>query len=343
MRALVKLAAAPGHVEVRECVAPEPGPGELVVRVRLAGLCHTDLSMVEWNRAARDTYRPGFPLVLGHEFAGTVETLGPGTTHPAPGTPVAGSAHLTCGRCVMCRAGRSMLCPDLRVLGLDVDGVLATHVRLPARNVVPLPAELPWEVAALAEPFAVASHAITVGGLAAGQRVAIIGPGAVGLCTLAAALSAGADVVVFGLACDRTQLGIARQMGASAAADISSSGPAHHGGYELVIETAGQPEAVTSAIRLCQPGGRVVCVGLPERSVPVDTAALARDEKRIIGVRAYDHGEWGTLPGRLAATASRLLPLVTHVAGLADFSRAIELISSRAAIKVLIAPGLDQA
>jgi len=342
VRALVKLAAAPGHVEVRECAEPQPGPGEVMVRVRLAGLCHTDLSMVEWNRAARHTYRPDFPLILGHEFAGTVAALGPGTSRPAPGTPVVGSAHLTCGRCAMCRAGRSMLCPGLRVLGLDVDGVLATYVKLPARNVVPLPAELPWEVAALAEPFAVASHAIAAGQAAAGERVAIIGPGAVGLCALAAALSAAADVVVFGLARDRAQLAIARRMGASAVAGISSGDPACHERYDLVIETAGRPEAVTAAVRCCRPGGRVVCVGLPSRSVPIDTAALAREEKRIIGVRAYDLGEWGALPGRLAAAASRLLPLVTHVVGLADFSRAVELLRSRAAIKVVIAPALGR-
>lgn len=207
MRALVKLAAAPGQVEVRERPAPVPGPSEVVVRVRLAGLCHTDLSMAEWNQAARHAYQPAFPLILGHEFAGTVDALGPGTAGPEPGTPVAGSAHLTCGRCAMCRAGRSMLCPGLRVLGLDVDGVLATHVRLPVRNVVRLPAGLPWEVAGLAEPFAVASHAVAAGGRAAGQRVAIIGPGAVGLCALAVALTQASEVVVFGLASDRVQLG----------------------------------------------------------------------------------------------------------------------------------------
>jgi threonine dehydrogenase-like Zn-dependent dehydrogenase len=342
VRALVKLAAAPGQVEVQERPAPEPGPSELTVRVRLAGLCHTDLSLVEWNQAARDAYRPAFPLVLGHEFTGTVEALGPGTTGPAPGTPVAGSAHLTCGECRMCRSGRSMLCPRLRVLGLDVDGVLATCVRLPARNVVPLPASVPVEVAALAEPFAVASHAVTAGELAAGERVAIIGPGAVGLCTLAAVLASGGDAVVFGLDGDRAQLDVARRMGASATAGVSAAAslaPDQDGGYDLVIETAGQPDAVASGVRLVRPGGRVVCVGLPSSPVPIDTAALARLEKRIIGVRAYDLGEWSALPGRLDAAASRLAPLVTHVVGLGEFGRAVELITSRTAIKVMVAPG----
>jgi threonine dehydrogenase-like Zn-dependent dehydrogenase len=338
VRALVKLAAAPGQVKVRERPVPIPGPCEVVVRVRLAGLCHTDLSMAEWNQAAQHAYRPRFPVIMGHEFAGTVDALGPGTAGPVPGTPVAGSAHLTCGHCPMCRAGRSMLCPGLRVLGLDVDGVLATHVRLPVRNVVTLPADLPWEVAGLAEPFAVASHAVTAGGLAAGERVAIIGPGAVGLCVLAVALNRAADVVAFGLASDRVPLGIARRMGASASADISSAGPRHDGRYDLVVETAGHPAAVASAVRLCRPGGRVVCVGLPSEPVPIDTAALARTEKRIIGVRAYDLGEWAALPGRLARAASRLAPLVTHVLGLGDFGRAAELIGTRTAVKVMLSP-----
>jgi threonine dehydrogenase-like Zn-dependent dehydrogenase len=339
VRALVKLAAAPGQVQVRDHPAPEPGPSELTVRVRLAGLCHTDLSMVEWNQAARDAYRPTFPLVLGHEFTGTVEALGPGTAGPAPGTPVVGSAHLTCGECRMCRSARSMLCPRLRVLGLDVDGVAATHVRLPARNVVPVPASVPAEVAALAEPYAVASHAVAAGDLAAGERVAIIGPGAVGLCTLAAVLTGGGEAVVFGLDRDRAQLGVARRMGAAGTEDVAAIGPGDEGGYDLVIETAGQPDAVASGIRLVRPGGRVVCVGLPSRPVPVDTASLARLEKRIIGVRAYDLGEWAALPGRLAAATTRLAPLATHVVGLGEFGRAVELIASRTAIKVMLSPG----
>jgi threonine dehydrogenase-like Zn-dependent dehydrogenase len=95
---------------------------------------------------------------------------------------------------------------------------------------------------------------------------------------------------------------------------------------------------VASAVRLCRPGGRVVCVGLPSEPVPIDTAALARTEKRIIGVRAYDLGEWAALPGRLAAAASRLAPLVTHVLGLGDFGRAAELIGTRTAVKVMLSP-----
>jgi threonine dehydrogenase-like Zn-dependent dehydrogenase len=202
--------------------------------------------MAEWTRAARHAYRPAFPLIMGHEFGGTVDTLGPGTFGPEPGTSVVGSAHLTCGHCAMCGAGRSMLCRGPRVRGLDVDGVLATHVRLPARNLVTLPAGLPWEVAALAEPYAVAWHAVAASGLAADQRVAIIGPGAVGLCALAA-LTRARDGVIFGFASDAAQLGIARRMGASASADISSAGADHDDGYDLVVETAGQPEAAANA------------------------------------------------------------------------------------------------
>jgi threonine dehydrogenase-like Zn-dependent dehydrogenase len=339
VKALVKMAAAPGRVEVRECATPEPGPSEVLVRVRLAGLCHTDLSMVLWDGTARAGYRPVFPLVLGHEFAGTVAALGPGVAGPPPGTAVVGSAHLTCGTCAMCRNGKSMLCPALRVLGLDTDGTLATHVRLPARNVVAVPADLPWEMAALAEPYAVASHAVAAAAPAPEDRVAIVGPGAVGLCVLAAAREHAADVVVFGLAGDRAQLDLAVGLGASGSADVGQCRTGHQGHYDLVIETAGQPEAVAHALQLCRPGGRVVCVGLPAGPVAVDTAALARQEKRVIGVRAYDLGEWATLPRRLAAAAGRLAPLVTHVVGLHELDRATELITTRAAIKVLLSPG----
>ncbi len=338
MRALVKLAAGPGHLEVREQPTPAPAPGQIVARVTLAGICHTDLSMVEYNASARRAYRPRWPLVLGHEFSGVVAAPDPSGAGPAAGSPIVASAHVTCHECAACRGGRSMLCSRLQVLGLDVDGVFATHACLPVRNVSVLPDDLPPEVAALAEPFAVASHALDAGCPAAGESVAIIGPGAVGLCALAAALSRTPDVTVLGLQSDVMSLTVAREMGAASVGDVALSST--DAAYDLVIETAGHPDAVSAALNVCRPGGRVVCVGLPSEPVPVDTAAMARAEKRIIGVRAYDLGEWAALPGRLAEAAARLRPLLTHVVALDEFDRAVELVRSRQAIKVGIAPGL---
>jgi threonine dehydrogenase-like Zn-dependent dehydrogenase len=171
-----------------------------------------------------------------------------------------------------------------------------------------------------------------------GHRVAIVGPGAVGLCALCAAMSTVDDVAVFGLARDAAQLELARELGASAVVDVARCGAEHDERCDVVIETAGHPAAVVDAIRFCRPGGTVVCVGLPAEAAPIDTAALARAEKRIVGVRAYEIGEWATLPESLAAAGPRLSRLVTHTLALDDIAEALELVTSRAAVKVVMSP-----
>lgn len=333
MKAFVKDGPGPGNAAVREVPDPQPGPGEAVIAVRYAGLCHTDVSMLHWNSVAQASYRPRFPLVMGHEYAGTVVALGPGADGPEPGTRVAGSAHVTCGSCTNCRRGRSMLCERLAVLGLDVAGVFAEYAAVPARNLVPLTDDVSDTVAAIAEPYAVAAHAVATGAPVEEETVAIVGPGAVGLCATAAARHRGVrDIAMYGLPADAAQLAVARDLGATA----TYTEPAD-GAFDLVIEAAGHPEAVALALRLCRPGGRVITAGLPSEPLSIDTANLARTEKTLTGVRAYDLGEWPAVPAQLAA-APALAGLVTHTLGLADVPRAVDLMATRQATRTAIDP-----
>jgi 2-desacetyl-2-hydroxyethyl bacteriochlorophyllide A dehydrogenase len=332
VKAAVKTGPGPGRLEVRGLPDPVPGPGEALVAIRYAGLCHTDVSMVDWNAAARDGYRPGFPLVLGHEYTGTVVVSD--QAGPPPGTRVAGSAHVTCGQCRFCSAGSSMLCARLAVLGLDVAGVFAELAALPVRNLVAVPDTVPDEVAVLAEPYAVAAHAVRTAAVRPGERVAIVGPGAVGLCATAAARFAGAgEIAVFGTGADAAQLRMATRLGAGSTSDRAPS----DGDFDVVVETAGHPAAVATSLRICRPGGRVVTVGLPAESLTLDTAELARREQRLIGVRAYDLAEWADVPCQLDA-APELRELVTHTVGLGDLARAAELLATRQATKVVVSP-----
>ena len=346
MRAFVKDGAGAGNAGVRTVADPVPGRGQVVIAVRYAGLCHTDVSMLAWNDAAAGGYRPTFPLVMGHEYTGTVAALGPGVTAPAVGTRVVGSAHVTCGACASCRGGRSMLCRDLAVLGLDVAGVFAEYAAVPARNLVPVPPDVPDRLAALAEPYAVAAHAVATGAPTPGERVAVVGPGTVGLCATAAALAhAPSEVSVFGTPADTRQSVLAARLGATAITRPHGSAPGGaaegtgdpEGAFDLVVEAAGHPDAVARALRLCRPGGRVITAGLPARPLSLDTAALARAEQTLTGVRAYDLGEWPAIPSALAA-APTLIDLVTHTLSLRDVPHAADLLSTRATIKTVIDP-----
>jgi threonine dehydrogenase-like Zn-dependent dehydrogenase len=334
MKALIKTAAGAGNVEWADRQERGPGAGQVQLELVAAGLCHTDLGMIHGGYGPDSGYAPNFPLVLGHEYVGRVIASGPGVDI-SPDSRVVGSAHLTCGRCAWCARGRSMLCQRRKVLGLDVDGVFAERFVVPARNVVPLPPDLPDRLAVLAEPFAVAAHAVDLAALDGDENVCVIGPGAVGLLTLGAL--SGRKVTVVGRPEDAGQAERAGDLGAAEFATTPNEVDALHGRFDVVFETAGTAEAVTTGTRLLGPGGRLVCVGLPPEHAEFSSARLAWNEQTILGSRAYDLSTWASIPARLGA-AARLESIVTHTVPLSDHRHAIDLVERRQAIKVLLHP-----
>ncbi|TYB57015.1 alcohol dehydrogenase catalytic domain-containing protein [Nonomuraea sp. PA05] len=330
MKALVKTAPGPGGLEWADVPEPRPAAGEVLLELVAAGLCHTDLGMINGDYGPGSGYAPSFPLVLGHEYTGRVVEAGPGTAVPV-GSRVVGSAHLTCGTCAWCRRGRSMLCESRKVLGLDVDGVFAERFTVPARNLAILPPDLPDRLAVLAEPFAVAAHAVDVARLGPGDDVCVIGPGTIGLLTLGAL--AGRRVTVVGRAEDAPRR--AMELGAAAVVTAPDEVEALYGRFDVVFETAGSAPAVTTATRLLGRGGRLICVGLPAGQASFSSAQLAWNEQTIVGSRAYDVSTWASVPARLGA-APALESIVTHTVHLSDHRRALELVESRQAAKVLL-------
>lgn len=332
MKALIKTAPGATAPAWTDREVPRPGPEEVQLELVAAGLCHTDLGMIHGAYGPDSGYSPRFPLVLGHEYVGRVTETGAGAAVPV-GSRVAGSAHLTCGRCTWCARGRSMLCDRRRVLGLDVDGVFAERFLVPARNLTVLPSGLPDRLAVLAEPFAVAAHAVDVARLDPGDDVCILGPGTVGLLTLGALT--GRKVTVVGRAGDTTQLTRARELGAAEIATEEEALESSRGRFDVVFETAGTAAAVSTATELLGRGGRLVCVGLPAEAARFSSAQLAWNEQAILGSRAYDLSTWDSLPTRLHA-APALESIVTHHVPLADHERALDLVESRQATKVLL-------
>jgi 2-desacetyl-2-hydroxyethyl bacteriochlorophyllide A dehydrogenase len=334
MRALVKTAAGPGGLAWTDRAEPRPGPGEVLLELVAAGLCHTDLGMIHGAYGPGSGYSPTFPMVLGHEYVGRVVGTGAGVDLPV-GRRVVGSAHLTCGSCTWCTRHRSMLCERRKVLGLDVDGVFAERFVVPARNLVVLPDGLPDRLAVLAEPFAVAAHAVDVAHPGPDDDVCVVGPGTVGLLTLGAL--AGRKVTVVGREQDLAQAERATELGAAAVVTDPAQARELHGRFDVVIETAGTAAAVTAATELLGPGGRLVCVGLPAEQALFSSAQLAWNEQSIVGSRAYDLSTWDSVPERLGA-APALESIVTHTVPLAEHDHALRLVESRQATKVLLHP-----
>lgn len=267
MRALVFT--GPGAVELRDVPEPEPAEGEVIVHVRSAGICGSELHGVK---------HPGFrvpPLIMGHEFAGVSDS----------GDPVIVNPVLSCGECDLCRGGRRQLCRHRALLGVHRAGGFADRVAVPGRALRPLPEALTWDSGALVEPAANAVHAWRLSGAAEGANVAVLGCGAIGLLCLLISLAEGAaSVTVTDLSPDR--LALAQALGATATS-------LHKGDeYDVIFDAVGSAATRAQSMRHQRPGGVSVWLGLAEPAASFDGNSLVREEKRVTGSFAYTDAEF---------------------------------------------------
>jgi L-iditol 2-dehydrogenase len=200
VKAFVKTGNQPGAASVEDVQAIRPGPGEVSLRVASCGICGSDVHAFS-SDAGFEWIQP--PITLGHEFSGTVESVGPGVTRVSPGDRVVAVAVQGCGHCETCLAGSTQLCPDRVAVGLSRDGGMAEYAVMPEQHLVPVPEELDLAVAALGEPLAVAVRAVNVRAqVQSGQRVVVSGPGPIGiLCAMLAKFN-GAEVLLTGVGQD---------------------------------------------------------------------------------------------------------------------------------------------
>src|SRR5919107_4560114 len=222
MQAVMKTARGEGNVALGEQSQPRPGPGQVLLAVRAAGICGTDLHIYH------DEYPTQPPVVLGHELAGEVVAIGDGVTRIAVGDRATTETYFhLCGSCRFCRGGQPNLCPERRSIGSGVDGGFTPYVVVPERNVHRLPESLTFQEAALTEPLACVVHgALELPKVTAGDVAVVSGPGAIGLLTLQVARAAGAAVIMLGTAADHRRLELARELGAATAIDITAEDPA---------------------------------------------------------------------------------------------------------------------
>jgi 2-desacetyl-2-hydroxyethyl bacteriochlorophyllide A dehydrogenase len=300
----------PRDLRVESSRTPEIQVDEVLVRVAVAGLCGTDYRI--WSGDRPVTY----PRVMGHEFVGRVEAVGPGVTRVAPGDRVAVEPNYSCGTCPLCCEGNRNLCLARAAVGIDVDGAFAELVRVPSRCCWQAPATVADEDLALTEPLAVVVRAVGRGGVRAGESVAVVGAGTLGLLALQVARGRGARVLVVGRSARRFAL--ARELGAEAThavADAPLEGVAGtfsgREGVDCVIETAGTAEAVNHGLALVRPGGRVVLTGLPHEPSPVEFFGVVRREVTIVGSMIYQD-EFAEAMSLVADGTVKTRPLVTH-------------------------------
>ncbi len=275
------LVHGPRDVRLAELPRPEPGPGEVLVRVKVVGICGSDTHSYLYGEIGGTAIEQ--PLVLGHELSGVVETLGPGVAGPAVGTPVAVDPSISCGRCELCLEGDPHLCRENRFFGVyPWHGGFREYLAHPAELVYPLPEGMTFDEGALLEPMGIALYVAQLADYRLGDRVAVLGSGPIGLLSIQMARLAGAaEITATDLVVPR--LGAARRLGAdmawnAASDDVVARIMASTGGrgVDVAIEASGAIEAVEQAMEVCRPGGTVVLVGIPAEDRVTFKASVAR-------------------------------------------------------------------
>ncbi len=304
---------------------PEPGPGEVLIRVLRSGICGSDVHFVH-DAWAATAFRP---IILGHEAVGVVAAHGSGSGAPPVDTRVSIHPVLACGACDRCLAGRAQICRDRRVLGMDLDGTFAEYVAVPASSLVPVPDGVSDELAAIAtDAIATAFHAARRGLVGPGRRVVIWGAGGLGLQAVAIARALGADEVIAvdprAAARDRALL-----TGADEALhpDGALAAVTARGGADTALEFAGTADAAALAVRSLTDGGRAVLVGAGDGHVDGGRlVSFAMREREVVGSYGSSTEELGEVLALLASGALSLPAAVGAVVPLEEIVDAVALV-----------------
>lgn len=287
------IMTAPGRIELTELPVPAPGPHEALVKVMAVGICGSDIHYYEHGRIGR--YVVDGPFVLGHECAGEVVAVGEKVTRVKPGDRVAVEPGVTCGTCEACKSGRYNLCPDVQFLATPpVHGAFAQYIVHREDFLFPIPDSISYEAAALIEPFSVGIHAARRSALQPGENVAILGMGPVGLMAVVAARAFGAGQII-AADLEPNRLKAARKLGATHTVRVGEEDPVEvirsltsGRGADVAFETAGNGQALKSALGALRRGGRLAVIGLPpQEEIALNVPFIVDNEIEISGIFRY--------------------------------------------------------
>ena len=334
MRAVV--VERPGAAELQRVPRPEPGPGEVLVRVAAAGICGSDVEVLEGRRPPRFVR---YPIIPGHEWAGIVESVGPGVEGVDEGAPVVAEGFRTCGDCSRCREGRTNLCEvEYAETGFTHAGAFAEFVCVPSQLVHELPAGSDLAAAALLEPAACVAQGLLEVDLRPGLTVAVVGSGTLGL--LAVALlkrMSPKRLALVGTRAPRLELGVA--MGATETWNVRRD-EYPEGGFDLVFEAAGTPSGARAAAELARRGGTVVLEGISGQPAPIDADTVVLGHLSVQGVFGASRNAWRWVTELFSAGLLDTEPLVSHSFPLEEHAAAFDALTDRRgdALKVQLRP-----
>ena len=324
---------------VADLPTPHAGPGELVLRNQVCGVCGTDVHIYHGEPGSADVNPP---VVLGHEYSGEVVEVGEGVTGFAVGDHVTVDPNIYCGHCVYCQNGKKQLCPSMEAIGVTRDGGFAQYSLIPASQAFKLEPTVPWEAAAMAEPLACCLHGIDLAGIQVGDKVCVVGGGAIGLLMVQLAKLSGASQIVLSEPNEkRRQVGL--QLGANAALDPTRPDAQEAfaqvlgGGANVVIECVGNVPAVKSAFQFAGKGATVLLFSVPKVDATFDLPLFDVYKKELTIKGSFVNPD--THARAVALINSGKVdfdPIITHRFTLDQLPEAIAMQMSDASIKVVV-------
>lgn len=331
-----------GRVEVSEQPAAVPAAGEVQLSVAFTGLCGTDMHIIHGSMDARVTT----PLVFGHEMSGIVEQIGAGVEGWSVGDRVTVMPLQWDDSCPACLAGHRHICQNLDFVGIDSPGSLQQRWNVRAEWLIRLPDDMPLDIAALAEPTAVAVHDVRRSELRPGDKVVVIGGGPIGLLIASVARHLGAEVVVIELAPARraqiAELGFETLDPRVTSQDAWVERWTGGAGADVVFEVSGAAAAVLGATSLAKVRGTVVVVAIHPTPRPIDLQRVFWRELRLLGARVYERRDFDTAVGLLAEGAIPTELLITKIVPLSQVQSAFDDLEQGNALKILVDVGAGE-
>lgn len=338
MDAIVKPTAAPG-LELRRVPVPEPGMGEVLIKVHKTAICGTDLHIYRWDEWSQKNIVP--PLTIGHEYVGEIAKLGLGVTGLEIGERVSGEGHIVCHQCRNCRAGNGQWCKFTKGVGVNRDGAFAQYICIPASNVIPIDPDIDEDVVSFFDAFGNATHTALMFDVV-GEDVLITGAGAIGIMAAAICRRNGARSVVVTDVNDY-RLELARRMGATVTVNVAKDRiedmyPELHivEGFDVGLEMSGSASALTSMLKLMRNGGKIALLGIQGPDVRADWDDIIFKGLTIQGV--YGRRMYETWYKMIAMVEGGLdlTPIITHRIPYTEFEKGFEAMGSGRCGKVVM-------
>jgi threonine 3-dehydrogenase len=338
MKALVKSHAEKG-LWLEDIPEPSIGINDVLIRVRYAGICGTDVHIFQWDDWAQKTIK--VPMAIGHEFVGEVVQVGSNVNDFFPGDIVSGEGHVVCGRCRNCMAGRRHLCAKTQGVGVNRAGAFAEYISLPMTNIWRHHPGIDQEVAAIFDPFGNAVHtALSFPVL--GEDVLITGAGPIGIMSIPVARHAGARHIVI-TDMNPYRLDLARKMGATLAINPAETSLADaqkqlgmQEGFDVGLEMSGNPAALKDMIANMCHGGKIALLGIPAKEMPMDWRQVIFNMITIKGIYGREMYDTWYKMSVMIESGLDISPVITHRFAFEDFQQGFDAMISGQTGKVVL-------